>query len=243
MSLGAPDDVDAFRRIVFDRSGLILTADKDYLLRSRLEPVAKAEAQRDVATMLRQVRIAPSSRLAQRCIDAMATHESFFFRDNTPFDQLRDVILPQLREARRASKTLRIWSAACSSGQEPYSLAMLLQEERAAFADWKIEILATDFSAPILERARTGLYSEFEVRRGLSPMRQGRWLVREDDSFRIAPEIRAMVQFRQHNLLDGMAGLGRFDLIFCRNVLIYFEPTTKARTLEMLATCSTRTPR
>lgn len=237
MSLGAPDDVEAFRRLVLERSGLILSADKDYLLKSRLEPIARAEGLADVAVMLRQVRLAPAARLAQRCIDGMATHESFFFRDTTPFDQLRDMILPGLAASRAATKTLRIWSAACSSGQEPYSLAMLLQEERARFAGWKIEILATDFSQPILERARSALYSEFEVRRGLSDPRRARWLVPEGEAFRIAPEVRSMVQFRHHNLLDGMATLGRFDLIFCRNVLIYFEPAKKAQTLEGLAAC------
>ena len=237
MSLGAPDDIDAFRRLVLDRSGLILSADKDYLLKSRLEPIARAEGLADVATLLRQVRVAPSARLAQRCIDGMATHESFFFRDNTPFDQLHETILPQLHASRGQARSLRIWSAACSSGQEPYSLAMMLQEEGARFGDWKIEILATDFSQPILERARTGLYSDFEIRRGLSDQRQTRFLSREGEMFRIAPEIRAMVQFRHHNLLDGMATLGRFDLIFCRNVLIYFDPTTKAKTLEGIAAC------
>ncbi|KPF81268.1 chemotaxis protein CheR [Brevundimonas sp. AAP58] len=233
--MGAPDDIEAFRRLVLERSGLILSADKDYLLKTRLEPIARAENFADVASMLRQVRLTPASRLAQRCIDGMATHESFFFRDITPFDQLRDVILPELWKARAATKTLRIWSAACSSGQEPYSLAMLLREQYAKFGDWKIDILATDFSQPILERARTALYSDFEVRRGLSEERQARWLVKEGPAFRIAPEIRAMIQFRHHNLLDGMTGLGPFDLIFCRNVLIYFDPATKAKTLEGIA--------
>jgi chemotaxis protein methyltransferase CheR len=235
VSLGAPDDIEAFRRLVLERSGLILSAEKDYLLKTRLEPIARAENFVDVASMLRQVRLTPASRLAQRCIDGMATHESFFFRDITPFDQLRDVILPELWKARAGSKTLRIWSAACSSGQEPYSLAMLLREQYAKFGDWKIDILATDFSQPILERARTALYSDFEVRRGLSEERQARWLVKEGAAFRIAPELRAMIQFRHHNLLDGMATLGQFDLIFCRNVLIYFDPATKARTLEAVA--------
>jgi len=235
MSLGAPDDVEAFRRLVLERSGLILSADKDYLLKSRLEPIARAEGFADVASLMRQVRLAPAARLAQRCIDGMATHESFFFRDITPFDQLRDVILPELWKARVATKSLRIWSAACSSGQEPYSLAMLLREQSAKFGDWKIDILATDFSQPILERARSALYSDFEVRRGLSEERQARWLVKEGPAYRIAPDLRAMIQFRHHNLLDGMATLGQFDLIFCRNVLIYFDPATKARTLEGVA--------
>lgn len=236
-NLGHPDDIEAFRRLVLERSGLILSAEKDYLLKSRLEPIARAEGLADVAAMLRQVRLTPAARLAQRCIDGMATHESFFFRDKTPFDQLRETILPQLHAARAATRTLRIWSAACSSGQEPYSLAMLLQEERARFGDWTIEILATDFSQPILDRARTGLYSEFEVRRGLSEERQARWMVREGEMFRVAPEVRNRVQFRHHNLLDGMATLGRFDLIFCRNVLIYFDPATKAKTLDGIVAC------
>jgi chemotaxis protein methyltransferase CheR len=235
MMPAAIDDIEAFRRLVLDRSGLNLSADKDYLLRTRLEPVARAEAFADLASLLREVRLTPASRLAQTCIDAMATHESFFFRDVTPFDQLRDVILPELCRARDSKKTLRIWSAACSSGQEPYSLAMLLREQSGLFGDWKIEILATDFSLPILERARSALYSDFEVRRGLNAERQARWLVRDGVGFRIAPEIRAMVQFRQHNLLDGMATLGRFDLILCRNVLIYFDASAKARTLESVA--------
>jgi chemotaxis protein methyltransferase CheR len=239
VSLGTPDDIEAFRRLVLERSGLILSADKDYLLKSRLEPIARAEGFADVATMMRQVRLAPAARLAQRCIDGMATHESFFFRDITPFDQLRDVILPELWKERAKTRSLRIWSAACSSGQEPYSLAMMLREESAKFGDWQIEILATDFSQPILERARSALYSDFEVRRGLSDERQARWLRREGGAFRIAPEVRAMIQFRHHNLLDGMATLGRFDLIFCRNVLIYFDPATKARTLEGIANCLT----
>lgn len=229
------DDVEAFRRLVLERSGLTLTADKDYLLRARLEPIVRSETFGDLSMLLRQVRVAPGSELARRCIDAMATHESFFFRDNTPFDQLRDVLFPELVKSRAGTKTLRIWSAACSSGQEPYSLAMLLRELPALFADWTIRILATDFSAPILERARAGLYSDFEIRRGLSPERQALWLVREGAAFRIKPEIRSMVEFRQHNLLDGTGMLGRFDLILCRNVLIYFDPITKARTLESLA--------
>lgn len=228
---------ESFRKLVLDRSGLVLTADKDYLLKSRLEPLARKDGFHGLEQLLAKVGAEPAGPLAQRCIDAMATHESFFFRDTTPFDQLRDSLLPDLIAARAQTRTLRIWSAACSSGQEPYSLAMLLQEERARFADWKIEILATDFSQPILERARSALYSEFEVRRGLTDQRQARWLVREGEAFRIAPEVRSMVQFRHHNLLDGMATLGRFDLIFCRNVLIYFEPTKKAQTLEGIAAC------
>jgi chemotaxis protein methyltransferase CheR len=236
VSVPAADDVEAFRRLVLERSGLMLSADKDYLLRTRLEPIVRHETFTDLAALLRQVRIAPASPLAQRCVDAMATHESFFFRDTTPFDQLRDVLLPELSKTRAHTRTLRIWSAACSSGQEPYSLAMLLNEQPGLFGGWNLRILATDFSEPILSRARSALYSDFEARRGLSPERQARWLSPESGAFRVVPEVRSMVQFRQHNLLEGAAMLGRFDLILCRNVLIYFDATTKARTLESIAT-------
>lgn len=230
-----PDLADFFRKLVLERTGLVVSADKDYLLRTRLEPVARAEGLSDLSALLAQVRMNPSGRIAQRCLDAMATHESFFFRDGTPFDQLRDSLLPALVAAKGGDRSLRIWSAACSSGQEPYSLAMLLLEEQHRMPGWRIEIVATDISEPILERAKAGFYSDFEVRRGLSDARQTRWLVREGEAYRVAPQIRQMVQFRKHNLLDGLAGLGRFDLIFCRNVLIYFDQARKAWALDRIA--------
>lgn len=229
------DLADFFRKLVLERTGLVVSADKDYLLRTRLEPVARAEGLADLGALLAQVRLSPSGRLAQRCLDAMATHESFFFRDGTPFDQLRDAILPGLVAAKGETRSLRIWSAACSSGQEPYSLAMLLLEEQHRMPGFRVEIVATDISDPILERARGGFYSDFEVRRGLSEARQARWLVREGEAFRVAPQVRQMVQFRKHNLLDGMGGMGRFDLIFCRNVLIYFDQARKAWALDRIA--------
>lgn len=225
---------EGFRKLVLDRSGLVLTADKDYLLKSRLEPLARKDGFVGLEQLLAKVGAEPSGPLAQRCIDAMATHESFFFRDATPFDQLRDVILPDLLAARAQSRTLRIWSAACSSGQEPYSLAMLLMEEQHRTPGWRIDILATDMSLPILERARTGLYSDFEVRRGLSDARLARWFTRQGDQWLLSPQVRSMVRFAPHNLLAGTSGLGRFDLIFCRNVLIYFDREHKRAALGQI---------
>jgi len=131
---------EGFRKLVLDRSGLVLTADKDYLLKSRLEPLARKDGFDGLDQLLARVGAEPSGALAQRCIDAMATHESFFFRDTTPFDQLRDTLLPDLIAARAQSRSLRIWSAACSSGQEPYSLAMLLMEEQHRMSGWRIDI-------------------------------------------------------------------------------------------------------
>lgn len=228
-------DIQCFRRMLLERSGLNLTEDKDYLLKSRLALVVRDEGLADLDRLFAMTRADPYGRVAQKCIDALATHESFFFRDATPFDQLRDVLLPRLIEARRDRRTLRIWSAACSSGQEPYSLAMLLMEERSRMADWRIEIVATDMSEPILERARTATYSDFEVNRGLSPQRRDRWMRPDPRGWRIADEVRSMVTFQRHNLLDGMSGMGRFDLIFCRNVLIYFDQDRKASSLRQIA--------
>lgn len=225
---------EGFRKLVLDRSGLVLTADKDYLLKSRLEPLARKDGFDGLDQMLARVGAEPSGALAQRCIDAMATHESFFFRDTTPFDQLRDVILPDLLAARAQSRSLRIWSAACSSGQEPYSLAMLLMEEQHRMRGWRLDILATDMSQPILKRARSGLYSDFEVRRGLTETRLARWFTRQGDQWLLSPQVRSMVRFAPHNLLAGTAGLGRFDLIFCRNVLIYFDRDHKRAALSQI---------
>ncbi len=228
-------DIQSFRRMLLERSGLNLTEDKDYLLKSRLAPVVRDEGLADLDRLFAVTRADPFGRVAQKCIDALATHESFFFRDATPFNQLRDVLLPRLIEARRDQRTLRIWSAACSSGQEPYSIAMLMMEERAKMPDWRIEIVATDMSEPILERARTATYSDFEVNRGLSAIRRDRWLKPDPRGWRIGDETRALVTFHKHNLLDGMSGMGRFDLIFCRNVLIYFDQGRKASCLRQIA--------
>ena len=228
-------DLQAFRRMLLERSGLHLTEDKDYLLKSRLAPVVREEGLGDLDRLFAAARADPMGRLAQKCIDALATHESFFFRDTTPFDQVRDVLLPRLIDRRQAVKRLRIWSAACSSGQEPYSLAMLFMEERSRMPDWRIEIVATDMSEPILQRARSAVYSDFEVNRGLTPIRRERWLTPDPRGWKIADGPRALVTFQKHNLLDGVSGLGRFDLIFCRNVLIYFDQQRKASCLRQIA--------
>ncbi|RZJ93679.1 MAG: protein-glutamate O-methyltransferase CheR [Brevundimonas sp.] len=231
----SPENAAFFRAFVLQRSGLVLTPEKDYLLRSRLEPLVRAEKLGDLCDLIGRIRMAPTGALAQKAVDAMATHESYFFRDATPFEQLRTKLLPSLIDRRRDAKRLRILSAACSSGQEPYSLAMLLIEQAGMAPGFRFDILATDMSDAILERARTGWYSDFEVSRGLSPERQARFMVHDGQGFRVADEVARMVRFRRHNLLEGVAGLGRFDLILCRNVLIYFDPARKAWVLDRLA--------
>lgn len=227
-------DYDHFCLLVRQRSGLVLTAEKAYLVSSRLAPVARAEGLGTVKELLAMLRAGVSEALLQQCVDAMATHESYFFRDAAPFEQLATAVLPPLIAARQAQKSLRIWCAACSSGQEPYSVAMILKEMGHRLAGWKLEILATDMSEAILRKAAAGLYNDFEVKRGLSPERQARWFKQEADGWRVSPTLQEMVRFRPHNLLQGSTGLGVFDVIFCRNVLIYFDIDTKRRILDQV---------
>jgi len=168
-------------------------------------------------------------------VEAMTTNESFFFRDIKPFDQFKTFVLPQLLRVRAATRSLRIWSAACSSGQEPYSLAMILTEMRAQLAGWRIEIVATDLSTEILDKAQAGLYTQFEVQRGLPIQLLVKYFKQSGDRWQIDEAIRKMVQFRTFNLLDDMGPLGRFDVVFCRNVLIYFDQPTKSAVLGRVA--------
>lgn len=228
-------DFDAFRQLVRTQSGLVLTPDKRYLVESRLTPIAKEAGFETVAALLAAIRTGGGEALKRRCVDAMATHETFFFRDGTPFRLLEETLLPRLLEARKTTRTLRIWCAACSSGQEPYSIAILLREASARLPGWRTEIVATDMSEAILAKARSGLYSDFEVKRGLTEQRLNRWFKREDQGWRIAPELQQAVSFRPHNLLAGTAGLGVFDVIFCRNVLIYLDVDQKRTVLGQLA--------
>jgi chemotaxis protein methyltransferase CheR len=168
-------------------------------------------------------------------VEAMTTNETFFFRDRIPFDHVRDSIVPGFREARALQKRIRIWCAAASSGQEPYSLAMGFKEMGASLAGWRIDILATDISAEVLEKAKAGLYSQFEVQRGLPIQLLVKYFTQVGDCWQLSPEIKAMVQFRPFNLLNDFGPLGMFDLVFCRNVLIYFDQESKVGVLDRLA--------
>ena len=228
-------DFEMIARLLKERSGLTLKQDKAYLLESRLNPVARRHNLEGVVELAAALRLAEDERLARDVTEAMTTNESFFFRDSKPFDQFRDLVLPQLLEARSLQRSIRIWSAACSNGQEPYSLAMLLKERGAALAGWDIEIIATDLSQEVLAKAEEGLYSQFEVQRGLPINLLVKYFKQEEDGWRIDPEIRKMVTYKPFNLLDSFRALGRFDVIFCRNVLIYFDQETKARVLNGMA--------
>jgi chemotaxis protein methyltransferase CheR len=217
-----------------EQSGLALDAGKQYLVESRLTPVAACLGFPDVSALIRELRTGRSAALTKPVCEAMATHESLFFRDNVPFQVLKDHLMPQLISARRTERRLRIWSAAASTGQEPYSIAMAILNDFPALEGWNIEILATDYSEQALARARSGVYTHFEVQRGLSIQMLAKYFTRSGTDWQIAERVRRMVTFRQANLLHPFAGMGRFDLVFCRNVLIYFDVPTKCDVLNRL---------
>jgi len=229
-----PEDFDFIAKLLKDRSGLVITPDKAYLLESRLMPLARARNLKGIEDIIAKMR-GRDEALCREVTEAMTTNESFFFRDAKPFDQFRDTVLPLMSTARAAKKSLRIWSAACSSGQEAYSLAMILKENAAKLAGWRIEIIGTDISQEMLEKAKAGLYSQFEVQRGLPIQYLVKYFKKKDESWQIDPAIRAMVQFREFNLLHDMKLLGQFDVVFCRNVLIYFDQPTKTKVLEAIS--------
>ena len=229
-----PNDMEFMAQMLKRRSGLVITADKQYLLESRLTPVARANGLADVAAVIAKLR-AGDEPLTRTVVEAMTTNESFFFRDKTPFDHFEKVILPALLKSRASAKRIRIWCAAASSGQEPYSLAMILKEKAAQLAGWRVEILGTDLSTEILSRATAGVYSQFEVQRGLPIQLLMKYFKKDGDLWRVSDEIRSAVQYRPLNLLDPFTGLGTFDVVYCRNVLIYFDEPTKRNVLTRVA--------
>lgn len=226
-------EFDALRRFLARYAGLSLDADKAYLAESRLAPVMQRVRVAGLGELMR--RIASDADLAHEVVDAMMTNETFFFRDRVPFENFRRFILPRLLEARGNVRRIRIWCCACSSGQEPYSLAMILDEEAQRLAGWHVEILATDLSRSVLASAKDGLYTQFEVQRGLPIAQLLRYFRQEGDRWRISEHLRSRIRFEELNLLSDFRDLGPFDVIFCRNVLIYFDLATKKGVLERLS--------
>jgi chemotaxis protein methyltransferase CheR len=229
-----PLDYDFLRKCLKQRSGLVLSADKQYLVESRLLPVARKAGLGSLAALVEALKRGNEA-LMNAVVEGMATNESFFFRDKIPFEHFRSIVIPALLAARRGCRTIRIWCAAASTGQEPYSLAMVLKDLEREIAGWRVEILATDLSGEVLEKARAGLYSQFEVQRGLPIALLIKHFTQVGEWWQIAPDIRAMVKYRQLNLLADFTQLGVFDLIFCRNVLIYFDQQTKIDVIDRLA--------
>jgi chemotaxis protein methyltransferase CheR len=232
-----PFDYEYLQKILKDRSGLMLSADKKYLLESRLLPLARDAGLAGISDLVVKMKGGSEPMIAS-VVEAMTTNETFFFRDKTPFDHFKETVLPELIRARGGKRSLRIWCAAGSTGQEPYSLAMILKDMGAALNGWRLEIVATDISPEVLEKSRAGLYTQFEVQRGLPITALVKHFVQAGTMWQLNADIRALVQFRQFNLLQDFAPLGKFDIIFCRNVLIYFDQPTKSDVFNRLAKVS-----
>lgn len=230
-----PEDYKFIQDYVKKKSGIVLAEGKEYLLESRLAPIARARGLGGVGDIITEVRNPLNNDLREEVVEAMTTNESFFFRDKTPFERFNEVIAPAMLRSRAASKKLRIWCAAASTGQEPYSLAMCINERPAEFGTWQIDIIGTDLSREALEKAKAGLYTQFEVQRGLPIKLLVKYFEQTGELWQIEPGLRSMIDYRAFNLLDDFSSLGKFDIVFCRNVLIYFDEETKRDILNRIA--------
>ncbi len=217
---------------VYAQAGIVLEDDKHYLFESRLGPIVRQLGLGTINDLCALIQATSETEVGRRVAEAMTTNETYFFRDPAQFEAIRTVLLPRLKEGRRDTKKLRFWSAAASTGQEAYSLAMLLLAE--ALSDWDIQILGTDFSSQVLERARSGKYQQIEVNRGLPAALLVKYFRRSGMDWQLSDLVRWMAHFETIDLRKSMRALGPFDLVFCRNVMIYFDAGTRKEILKEL---------
>ena len=230
-----PIEYDYLRGFLKTRSGLVLTNEKQYLIESRLLPVARKQGLATISALVAKLKEPGTAQLAEAVVEAMTTNESFFFRDKLPFDHFTQTMLPAMLTARAQARKLRIWCAAASTGQEPYSIAMLLKDAEARIGGWQVDIIGTDLSVEVLDKAKAGIYSQFEVQRGLPINYLLKHFTQTGDLWQISPQLRSMVRYQKLNLLESFSSLGQFDIVFCRNVLIYFDNETKIDILNRIA--------
>lgn len=229
-----PEDFEFLAGLLKQRSGIALTPDKQYLLETRLQPILSSLDCKAIPDLIQKLRIdSKNDALIREVIEAMTTNESMFFRDIKPFEQLKKTIFPELK---KKGGHIKIWSAACSNGQEPYSIAISILDEKNNLAGMTFDILATDLDTKVIKKAQEGLYTQFEVQRGL-PITSllANFSQEANNNWRIKEHVKKMVKFRQFNLLDSFLLLGKFDVIMCRNVLIYFDDPTKREILKKLS--------
>ncbi len=231
------NDFHFVRDLVVARSGIVLEAGKEYLVEARLAPLARDGGHVTVSGLVDALRRTPSGPLATSVVEAMTTNETSFFRDAHPFDTLRETIIPTLLERNRIERSITIWSAACSSGQEPYTIAMTLREHFPQLATWNVRIVATDLADHVLTRARAGRYRQLEVNRGLPAQYLAKYFVRRGLEWEVVPELKSWTDFRALNLIGEWGPLPRFDVVFLRNVLIYFDVETKKKILARVRRC------
>ena len=228
------ENLSYLRDLIYRRSAIVLDADKQYLFDSRLSPLAREAGLGSIDELVAAMRKDSGAPLTRRVIEAMTTNETLFFRDVHPFEALKARLVPELLRSRSAERSLRIWCAAASTGQEPYSIAMTLREHFPELANWDVKIVATDLNAAVLERAREAKYRQLEVNRGLPAPFLLKYFERQVAEWQLNANIRSMVTFRELNLLDSWTSLGPQDIVFMRNVLIYFDIDTKRRLLGRL---------
>ena len=232
----SPDDFAFYKKFLYEKSGLALSEDKTYLLVSRLTPVSKKRSYATLEAMTKDLRSpAADKQMINEVIDAMTTNETLFFRDDRPFKYFKTGLVPDLSKQREAKKSIRIWSAASSTGQEAYSIAITLLETLPNIENWKIEILGTDISDSALAQAKKGEYTQFEIQRGMPIQLLMKYFKQDGQAWKISDKVKSMVRFENYNLLDPMERFGTFDVIFCRNVLIYFDEPLKKRILTSLS--------
>jgi len=231
-----PSDYKFLSEFLMETSGLNLGEYKRYLLESRLIPLAQSLGMTSLEELVQALKTMPTAQLKTSIVEAMTTNETLFFRDKKPFDELVSLMMPKIIEAKATQKKIRIWCAASSSGQEPYSIAMQLKESFPELnSGWNVELVATDIDKQILAKAQEGQYSQFEVQRGLSIQMLMKYFEKNDHGWQIKPELRQGITWKQLNLLDSFSSLGQFDIIFCRNVLIYFDTDRKKQILDRMA--------
>lgn len=233
-----PAEMELMQRMVRQLCGVTLDDQKDYLVETRLSGLARKYGCENFNEFYFRLRYGMDPDFVDDVVDAITTHETTWFRDGAPFDALQDGVLRELADARAragAARTLRVWSAACSTGQEPYSLAMVLREALPDVERWDIEIVATDISKPTLEKAQQALFLDHEMSRTTRPNLMRKYFAREDGGYRVVEAVRRMVSFRQLNLLRPWRGMGPFDLVFLRNVLFYFDPQNRLDVAERVA--------
>jgi chemotaxis protein methyltransferase CheR len=229
------EDFEYLRELMHLRAAIMLERGKEYLALSRLEPVARDHGLTTVSELVAKLRTRElTSALHDQVVDALTTNETTFFRDYNPWESLRTRVLPELLERKERTRTLAIWSAGCSSGQEPYSVAMSIKEHFPELMEWQVSILGTDISSSVLARARAGRYGQLEVNRGLPAHLLVRHFTRAGMEWEIEEPIRRMVRFERHNLNDAWPSMPPFDLVLMRNVMIYFETEAKRQVLAKM---------
>lgn len=232
----AAEDYGFLSDLLKKHSGLALGPGKEYLLESRLPSVAVTYGHADVPQLVKALRSMPSKQMVKHVCDAMTTNETMFFRDGKPFVTLEKELLPAAaKRAKAQGRSVRLWCAASSTGQEPYTIAMIVAQMEAQLEGVRVEITATDFSSAALARAKAGIYNQFEVQRGLPVQLLVKYFKPHPEGFELVPEIRNRVTYQEINLLDPFPSFWQFDIIFCRNVLIYFDVPTKKDVIDRMA--------